>query len=243
MADKLKESPFIILQLGSDATLGDVKKQYRALTLLNHPDKNPRPDANAIPIKIREAYEALNTEQQLSAAKRSAKVNDYWKPVEKKPAEKKQASDSSYTKFYKMMQKQNINKGPYGQDINKGPQVPPAAKSAAKENVNSPPNAKRPSATSQAGPQKPTDQKNNTQQKPRQKSATEIFLEKYKNAQKAGDRKNADSAQENNHERPRQKSATEIFLEKYKNAQKAGDRKNADSAQENNHERPRPGRR
>ena len=33
--------PFVILEIPNDATIKDIKKQYRRLSLLKHPDKNP----------------------------------------------------------------------------------------------------------------------------------------------------------------------------------------------------------
>jgi curved DNA-binding protein CbpA len=33
--------PFSILELPSDATINDIKRKFRKLSLLKHPDKNP----------------------------------------------------------------------------------------------------------------------------------------------------------------------------------------------------------
>jgi curved DNA-binding protein CbpA len=33
--------PFAILEIDSDATIADIKKKFRKMSLLKHPDKNP----------------------------------------------------------------------------------------------------------------------------------------------------------------------------------------------------------
>lgn len=49
--------PFMILELENDATVKDIKKQYRKMSLEKHPDKNPD-DPLAVQefIKLTKAY-------------------------------------------------------------------------------------------------------------------------------------------------------------------------------------------
>eukprot|EP00736_Rhodelphis_marinus_P005692 Rmarinus@m.29642 len=56
-------NPFEILGIDEDSTEGEIKKKYRELSLLYHPDKNPNnPTAEAKFIQIAKAYEALTDE-------------------------------------------------------------------------------------------------------------------------------------------------------------------------------------
>lgn len=49
--------PYAILELHSDATLADIKKKFRKMSLLKHPDKNPdNPLAVQEFIKLTKAY-------------------------------------------------------------------------------------------------------------------------------------------------------------------------------------------
>ncbi|XOV68150.1 MAG: DnaJ domain-containing protein [Fluviicola sp.] len=48
-----------ILGLPNNASISDVRKQYRRLVMQYHPDKNPSPDAQRKFIEIKEAYEIL----------------------------------------------------------------------------------------------------------------------------------------------------------------------------------------
>ncbi|CAM6127288.1 unnamed protein product [Calypogeia fissa] len=52
--------PFLILGLEATATDGDIKKAYRKLSVMYHPDKNPDPEANKYFVDyISKAYQAL----------------------------------------------------------------------------------------------------------------------------------------------------------------------------------------
>lgn len=52
-------SPYHVLGLVQTATLSDVKKRYRQLALIHHPDKSPSKGAHQRFIKLQEAYETL----------------------------------------------------------------------------------------------------------------------------------------------------------------------------------------
>ncbi|KAG0250281.1 hypothetical protein BG011_008508 [Mortierella polycephala] len=59
-AKPLETELYDILGVPVDATPTAIKKNYRALALQNHPDKNPDPDAHAKFQKISEAYQILS---------------------------------------------------------------------------------------------------------------------------------------------------------------------------------------
>ena len=63
-----KKDYYKILELGSDATQEDIKKSYRKLSLLHHPDKNGNSQESINKIQdINEAYEVLsNLEKKMS---------------------------------------------------------------------------------------------------------------------------------------------------------------------------------
>ena len=55
----VKWDPYEILEIPENAELSVIKRAYRKLTLLYHPDKNPDERAAATFINISKAYEAL----------------------------------------------------------------------------------------------------------------------------------------------------------------------------------------
>ncbi|EGD73142.1 hypothetical protein PTSG_04855 [Salpingoeca rosetta] len=55
--------PFEILELPSDATTKQIKKRYRELSLMYHPDRNPDPEANDMFVRISKAYRALTDDE------------------------------------------------------------------------------------------------------------------------------------------------------------------------------------
>jgi len=53
-----------VLGVSPDATEGDIKKAYRKLSLLYHPDRNPSEEAKAKILEINNAYEVIGDPQQ-----------------------------------------------------------------------------------------------------------------------------------------------------------------------------------
>ena len=63
----MSDSFYNILEVPETASLDDIKKSYRRLSMLYHPDKNKNnPDATAKFQKISEAYETLGDEESKS---------------------------------------------------------------------------------------------------------------------------------------------------------------------------------
>ena len=52
-------SYYEVLNVSKDASIDEIKKAYRQLSMKNHPDRNPDPNAVAEMGKINEAYETL----------------------------------------------------------------------------------------------------------------------------------------------------------------------------------------
>jgi len=63
--DILDENPsyYQILLVPQDATLEQIKKSFRRLSLIHHPDKSKDPAAGQIYIKMRFAYKILSDEK------------------------------------------------------------------------------------------------------------------------------------------------------------------------------------
>lgn len=58
------EDLYQILSVDKTATLDEIKKSYRKLSLQNHPDRNNSPEAGQIFAKISEAYEILSDDRK-----------------------------------------------------------------------------------------------------------------------------------------------------------------------------------
>ena len=58
---------YAALGLGSDASLAEIKKAFRQLASLHHPDKSAAPDAPARFRAVQQAYEVLSDSAQRQA--------------------------------------------------------------------------------------------------------------------------------------------------------------------------------
>ena len=73
-----------ILNIDKDANQEDIKKSYRQLALLYHPDKNPSPDAEEKFKQISEAYQILSDPDKRSYYNQMGTVpetNSFTSPV------------------------------------------------------------------------------------------------------------------------------------------------------------------
>ena len=59
----MKQNYYDILELEKGADLSEIKRAYRRLSLLYHPDKNKTPEATEKFQQISEAYHVLSNEQ------------------------------------------------------------------------------------------------------------------------------------------------------------------------------------
>ena len=59
------EDYYKILGVSRDASIDDIKKSYRQLSLRNHPDRNKSPEASENFAKINSAYEVLSDERKI----------------------------------------------------------------------------------------------------------------------------------------------------------------------------------
>jgi hypothetical protein len=57
-----QSSPWAVLGISRDATLSDIRKAYRTLSVSFHPDKNDDPDAAAEFLRVHEAYRQVEAE-------------------------------------------------------------------------------------------------------------------------------------------------------------------------------------
>jgi curved DNA-binding protein CbpA len=53
-------TPYQALELSADATADDIRRAYRRLVLLTHPDRTPDPAAHARYLAVNAAYETLS---------------------------------------------------------------------------------------------------------------------------------------------------------------------------------------
>ena len=58
------EDYYKILGVSKDASIDDIKKSYRKLSLQNHPDRNKSPQASENFAKINSAYEVLSDQRK-----------------------------------------------------------------------------------------------------------------------------------------------------------------------------------
>lgn len=58
---------YACLGLRSDANLADIKKAYRSLAALHHPDRNPAPDAALRFQAVQKAYDVLSDDDKRAA--------------------------------------------------------------------------------------------------------------------------------------------------------------------------------
>ena len=73
---------YATLGLGSDATLDDVKKAFRQMAALHHPDRNTAADAPARFRAVQEAYEVLSDATQRQAYDDNRSRNLLDSPIE-----------------------------------------------------------------------------------------------------------------------------------------------------------------
>ena len=66
---------YAALGLNSAATLADIKKAFRQLAALHHPDRNPAPDAAARFRAVQQAYEVLGDAERREAYDNNRKRN------------------------------------------------------------------------------------------------------------------------------------------------------------------------
>lgn len=66
---------YAALGLNSAATLADIKKAFRQLAALHHPDRNPAPDAAARFRAVQQAYEVLGDTARREAYDTNRKRN------------------------------------------------------------------------------------------------------------------------------------------------------------------------
>ena len=66
---------YAALGLNSAATLADIKKAFRQLAALHHPDRNPAPDAAARFRAVQQAYEVLGDADRREAYDNNRKRN------------------------------------------------------------------------------------------------------------------------------------------------------------------------
>jgi hypothetical protein len=83
---------YAVLGLPSTASKEEVRKKYRQLVLLWHPDKNASPGAAEKFVQITEAYDILMGERPAPRAKATSYSTSYKPPQPKSPAEQRRAA-------------------------------------------------------------------------------------------------------------------------------------------------------
>lgn len=73
---------YAALGLSSAATLADIKKAFRQLAALHHPDRNPAPDAAARFRAVQQAYEVLGDAERREAYDTNRQRNLLDNPLE-----------------------------------------------------------------------------------------------------------------------------------------------------------------
>lgn len=97
----LNLNPFYVLQLSEECTIEEVKRQFRRLSLLVHPDRNPNnPRAKQAFEEINKAQKALHEEKDLEFYKgvveeARTRVDEEFK-AQKKEFKKKHGNDAAF---------------------------------------------------------------------------------------------------------------------------------------------------
>jgi len=78
-----KQDYYSILQIGSDASLEEVRAAYKRLALLTHPDRSRHPQANRQMQNLNEAFEVLSNPQKRAQYDQDRLASYALVPVEK----------------------------------------------------------------------------------------------------------------------------------------------------------------
>lgn len=117
----MKQQYYKILGLPNGAPLSDVRKQYRKLVMLYHPDKNKAPDAEQRFIEIKEAYEILtgkkSAPQPTLERRKSRSTSPHQKP---QGATKEQRAQEGKKRFEEQKMREFIENELYFRKLTQG---------------------------------------------------------------------------------------------------------------------------